>query len=292
MPVLTVRPTVPGGGPVVAAVLQPEERGRVEAAGSGWFSVVHRDSIPEAIRAVRERPVDAVLVSVHRCGRAQAEEVGSLVRGFPGVQTVALVSRHDPGGTETLLHLGLSGVRQVVDVTTPDGWQRLRRLLGEPASRDVARIQGPLLAALGEVPPDTRIFFEALVRLAPDVPTVRGLAVQLDVRTSTLVSRFGRAALPSPKSYLAAMRLIHATLLFERPGFTVADVAYRLDYSSPQSFGRHVRTLLGITTSELRARFPFPAALDRFLTLMIEPYRETLAGFRPLGRPAGGGEAI
>ena len=36
--------------------------------GSGCFAVVHRDSIPDAVRIVRERPVDAVLVSVHRCG--------------------------------------------------------------------------------------------------------------------------------------------------------------------------------------------------------------------------------
>jgi AraC-like DNA-binding protein len=268
--------------PVVAAVLQPEERGRVEAASGGWFSIVHRDTVPEAILAVRERPVDAVLVSVHQCGR-EVEAVGHLVRGFPGVQTVALVSRHDRTGVETLLHLGLSGVRQVVDVTQPEGWQRLRHLLGEPAGRDVAQIQGPLLGALGDVPPDTRVFFEALVRLAPDVPTVREFARRLGVRCSTIISRFQRAQLPSPKSYLAAMRLVHAARLFERPGYTVADVAYRLEYSSPQSFGRHLRALMGVTTSEFRARFPFEVALERFLNVMIVPYGEVLRGFHPLG---------
>jgi AraC-like DNA-binding protein len=271
--------------PLVAAVLQPEERSRVEAAGTGWFALLHQESVPEVIRVVRERPVDAVLVSVHRCGRTQMDAVGHLVRGFPGVPTVALVSRHDPLGAETLLHLGLSGVRQVVDVTYPEGWQRLRRLLGEPASRDAARIQGPLLEQLGDVLPETRLFFEALVRLAPDIPTVRELARHLEVRTSTLISRFQRAGLPSPKSYLAAIRLVHAALLFERPGYTVADVAYRLEYSSPQSFGRHVRALMGITTTELRSRFPFEAALKRFVEVMILPYRDTLQRFRPLGRP-------
>lgn len=268
--------------PVVATVLQPEERSRVEAAGSGWFSLVHRESIPEAIRAVRERPVDAVLLSVHHCPSQQLDQLGTLVRGFPGIPTVALVSRHDAQGSEALLHLGASGVRQVIDITGPDGWHRLRTLLGQPTSRDAARIQGPLLAALGPIPPDTRLFFEALVRLAPDLPTARQLADRLGVRTTTLMSRFGRAGLPSPKSYLAAMRLVHATLLFERPGYTVADVAYRLDYSSPQSLGRHVRALMGITTLELRRRFPFDAALDRFLVLMVEPYREIWRGFRPL----------
>ncbi len=55
----------------VAAVLLPGERPRVDAAGSALFAVLHRDSIPDAVRAVRERPVDAVLVSVHRCGADQ-----------------------------------------------------------------------------------------------------------------------------------------------------------------------------------------------------------------------------
>ncbi len=64
------------GSPTVATVLLPVERPRVDAAGSGCFAVVHRDSIPEAVRIVRERPVDAVLVSVHRCGPEQVEVLG------------------------------------------------------------------------------------------------------------------------------------------------------------------------------------------------------------------------
>lgn len=269
--------------PLVAAVLRPDERTRVEAAGTGWFSLLHGETIPDAIRSVRERPVDAVLLSVHRCCR-ELDALDHLVRGFPGIPTVALISRHDAEGTEALLHLGASGVRQVVDVTGPEGWHRLRQVLGQPVTRDVARIQQPVLLALGEVPPDTRLFFEALIRLAPDIPTARQLAERVGVRCTTLMSRFGRAGLPSPKSYLAAMRLVHAALYFERPGYTVADVAYRLDYSSPQSFGRHVRTLLGITTSELRRRFPFEQAVNRFVEVMIQPYREVWPGFRPLLR--------
>jgi AraC-like DNA-binding protein len=267
---------------MVAAILRPEERSRVEAAGTGWFSLLPGESFPDAIRAVRERPVDAVLVSVHQCREDSLDALDRLVKGFPGIPTVALVSRHDAVGSEALLQLGATGVRQVVDVTGPEGWQRLRQILGQPASRDVARVQGPVLAALGRVPPDTRLFFEVLIRIAPDINTARQLAGQLSIRSTTLVSRFNRAGLPSPKSYLAAMRLVHAALFFERPGYTLADVAYRLDYSSPQSFGRHVRALLGITSSELRRRFPFPTALERFIDLMVLPYRETWATFQPL----------
>ena len=270
------------GSPTVATVLLPVERARVDAAGSGCFAVLHRDSIPEAVRIVRERSVDAVLLSVHRCGPEQVEVVGHLVREFPGIPTVALISQHDPSATEMLLRLGASGVRQVVDVTSPTGWSRLRQVVGQPASRAVARIQGPILDALTEAPPGTRLFIEAMIRLAPDTPTVSSLAQRLYVRPSTLMSRFARAGLPSPKNYLAAVRLLHAAYLFEAAGLSVADVSYRLEYSSPQSFGRHLRAMLGVTALEFRRRFPFPVALERFLDLLIVPYVAVWRGFHPL----------
>ena len=255
--------------PTVATVLLPVERARVDAAGSGCFAVVHRDSIPDAVRIVRERPVDAVLVSVHRCGPEQVEVVGHLVREFPGIPTVALVSQHDPSATEMLLRLGASGVRQVVDVTSPTGWSRLRQ---------------------AAAPADARLFVEALIRLAPDTPTVTTLAQRLYVRPSTLMSRFARAGLPSPKNYLAAIRLLHAAYLFETAGLSVADVSYRLEYSSPQSFGRHLRAMLGLTALEFRRRFPFPVALARFIELMIEPYVSIWQVFHPVAAGSWDGE--
>src|SRR6185436_15345695 len=268
--------------PTIAAVLLPGERLRVDAAGNGCFAVVHRDSVSDAVRVVRERAVDAVLLSVHRCPPEQVETVRNLVREFPGIPTVALISQHDPSSTEMLLRLGASGVRQVVDVTSPTGWNRLRQVVGQPATRAVARIQGPILEALREAPPDARLFVEALVRLAPETPTVTHLAQRLYVRPSTLMSRFARAGLPSPKNYLAAIRLLHASYLFETAGLSVADVSYRLEYSSPQSFGRHLRAMLGLTASEFRRRFPFPSALARFIELMVSPYIPIWQGFHPI----------
>lgn len=272
----------PSARPMVAAVLLPQERPRVEAAGSGCFAIVHRDSIEEAVRTVRERPVDAVLVSVHRCAAEQIGPLVHLVREFPGVPTVALLSTPGPDATDALLRLGATGIRQVVDVSSPAGWHRLRELVGQPTTRAAAQIQGPVMTLLADAPPDARLFAEALVRLAPEVPTVRGLARRFGIRPSTLMSRFARAGLPSPKAYLAAVRLLHAAYLFEGGALSVADVAYRLEYSSPQSFGRHVRAMLGITASEFRRRVPFTAALERFLDAMVRPYAAVWREFHPL----------
>lgn len=275
-----------GPAVTVAAVVPTPERGRLEAAGSGCFRVVHRDSVGEAARMVRERPVDAVLVSVHECAEGQMEAVGRLVRSFPSIPTVALVSRHDTASTEMLLRLGASGVRQVVDVTSPAGWARLRQLLSEPASRSAARILGPLFEAAPDLTPDGRLFMEAMVRLAPSTPVVRTVARRLGIRPSTLMSRFQRAELPSPKNYLAAIRLLHVSQLLDGGGLSVCDVAYRLEYSSPQSLSRHLRISLGITATEFRRRFSFDAAMTRFLSVMIQPYLANWQGFHPLAMTA------
>src|SRR5881409_1656804 len=221
----------------VCTVLPPPERPRLDAAGDGCFTTVHTSSFRDALRAARRKRVDALVLSVHACRGDELPAVARFVREFPAIPAVALVSRHDRNASETLLRLGATGVRSAVDCTEPAGWRRLRDLVGHPASPVAARILARLVPALGEPPEppppeETRLFFEAVARLAPALSTVRGLARHLRVRPSTLMSRFHRAGIPSPKSYLAGMRLLHASFLFQNPGLSVADVAYRIDRKS------------------------------------------------------------
>jgi AraC-like DNA-binding protein len=272
----------PTATPTIAAVLEPFERSRVDAAGSGCFSLVHRESVRDALRVVRERRIDAVLVSVRRCIGEAPALLEQFSRSFPSVPTVALVTRHDPGDAEALLRLGATGVRQVVDATEAAGWRRLREVLGTPPTERAQAILSPVLELLGPISSGSRRFWEELVRTAPETTTVRRLAGALSITPSTFVSRFVRTGLPSPKDHLVAVRLCHAAKLFDEGDLTIADVAYRMDYASPQSFGRHLRVVLGITPSEFRSRFPFCAVLQRFLDHFVRPYQATWKTFRPL----------
>jgi AraC-like DNA-binding protein len=198
------------------------------------------------------------------------------------VPTVALVTRREPGDAEALLRLGATGVHQVVDATDAAGWRRLREVLGaQPAERAHA-ILAPVMELLGPMSNGSRRFWEELVRTAPETTTVRRLAKALAITPSTFVSRFVRIGLPSPKDHLVAVRLCHAAKLFDEGDLTIADVAYRMEYASPQSFGRHLRIVLGITPSEFRSRFPFCAVLRRFLDHFVLPYQPTWKTFRPL----------
>jgi AraC-like DNA-binding protein len=168
-------------------------------------------------------------------------------------------------------------------VRDPLGWGQLRDLLRCEAVGEIERLALARLAVdLAGVSDDCWLFFETLLREAKSVGTIRGLCDRLDVVPSTLVSRFLRLGLPTPKRYLAYVRLIRAAKLFENPGLSITVVANYFEYSSPQSFGRHVRLLLGVSASEFRRRYDGEGMLERFRGDLIAPYVHQFAQLHPL----------
>ncbi|MBL8998456.1 MAG: helix-turn-helix domain-containing protein [Gemmatimonadales bacterium] len=266
----------------VITVLDPEERARVDAAGAGLYKAIHRETVADALDDLKRRRVSAVLLSVVRCGRQADRRTAAVVREFPSVPTVALLGT-EPATAESLLQLGNAGVTQIIDVRSAAGWSRLRHLLGAEATLEVDRqALAAIRAELGEVTPDCWRFFDALLTASDRVGTVRALATRMGVLPSTLMSRFFRARLPSPKRYLAFARLLRAARLFADPGHSIADVANALEYSSPQSFGRHVQTVLGMTAGEFRRQLDAPRMLERLLAELVRPHAAALRTLSPL----------
>ena len=267
----------------ISTILMPSERVRVDAAGEGLYLALHRDSIDDVISDIKEKRAAAVLVSVTRCGLRDATRVATLVREFPRVPTVALLTELESNAPTAVLTLGRSGVQTLVDVRQPTGWRVLRDVLLADQSRDVSRLAlAQLSIDLAGGHPDCYRFFEVLFSLPGGIGTIRSLARHLGVIPSTLMSRFFRAKLPAPKKYLAMTRLVRASQLFENPGLSVANVANRLDYSSPQSFGRHIRGLIQMTAVEFRQTYDGEGMLQRFREDLILPYLTTLKSFTPL----------
>jgi len=267
----------------VSTVLTPAERLRVDAAGEGSYYAIHRDSVDDVVKDLKANRAAAVLVSVARCDQAARAGVEMMVREFPRVPTVAFLSQVEPGTPRTMLLLGQSGIRQLIDVRDAAGWRELRSLLiGTHVDSMQRRALSQLAIDLSGATHDCWRFFEALFTAPPQVVTVRAFSQYLGVLPSTLMSRFFRAKLPAPKQYLAVARLVRAARLFENPGFSVANIANHLDYSSPQSFGRHVRTVLGITAVEFRRRYDGASMLVRFRESLVLPYAEQLRHLMPL----------
>jgi AraC-like DNA-binding protein len=231
---------------------------------------------------VREHSVTALLLSPTITKLNALSEIRGLVSKSPGVTTVAVLADDWPTSHDALLGLGSCGVRQVVNLAEREGWNRLRALVDQTGGESGQVIARELLLALEGASDDARHFFAVVARVAPDTVTVRALATKLEIDASTLMSRFFRAKLPAPKTYLSMTRLLYASYFLEMPKVSVAATANALHYSSPQSFGRHVRTTLGLTAGEFRRELPMRAALDHYVARLIAPYRDTLKSFRPL----------
>lgn len=267
----------------ISTMLQPGERSPVDAAGEGVFYTLHRDSLDDVLRDLRERRATGVLLSVGCCGRGDQVRMAGLVREFPRIPAVALLTRLDPTTPQVVLSLGQSGVHTLVDVRNSSGWRELREVMArERADAVEARVMARITDDIAGAPADCLAFFGALFNAGSRPGTVRALSRDLGVLPSTLMSRFFRAKLPPPKKYLALGRLTRAAFLFENPGLSVAAVANSLEYSSPQSFGRHVRTLLGLTAVQFRERYDGEGMAQRFRDELVLPYRKQLCAFAPL----------
>lgn len=273
--------------PPIITFLTPTERPRVDAIGQGYYQTVHRENVDDLFRDLKSRQVHAILVSV-TCAGPCASRLASLVREFPRIPAVALLSELEARTPHAVLALGHSGIKRLVDVRFATGWRELRSaLMADTGDNGLRGALGQLAVDLAGAPEDCSHFFEALFTCAPRVSSVRLLAKHFGLLPSTLMSRFFRAGVPAPKQYLALARLVRAARLFENAGFSVANVANHLDYSSPQSFGRHVRAHMNMTASEFRAHYDGAGMFERFRGQLILPYVALLRELRPLSAPPG-----
>jgi len=266
----------------VTTILTPGERQRVDAAAEGLYSALHRESFEEVLADLRERRAGAVLISIARYGLHSSARMAAMVREFPRVPAMALLTETHYTTPQNLLSLGQLGVRILIDARQPSGWQTLREILAAERSNDLQRTAlGQLSGDLAGAPADCWRFFELLFSNSPQIHNVRQMAKQMNILPSTLMSRFFRAQLPPPKRYLSLARLIRAAKLFENPGLSVASVANYLNYSSPQSFGRHVRTVMKMSPVVFRETYDGTGMLQYFRSELVLPHAEILKSFRP-----------
>ena len=289
--------------PSAATWLAPRERQQVGAAGGDALTLTHCDSLAAVAQECMTGRADAVLVSVARLTPDDLPALARLVRGFPGMPVVGLIcAATEAEAVAGSLLVGRAGVQTVVDCRCRDGWMALRATFAPRRLPDsflracVACIlsdlrggeesaasteQGPEQGGEEHPCPDglVRFFVGAF---SPDVTGAKVLAARLNVLPSTLMSRFYRAGLPSPKRYVALARLVWAARLGEAPALSLSHIANQLDTSSPQSFHRTVRTLTGRPASEFRRTMTGATMFASYRATLVAPYGDTLRIFDPL----------
>ncbi len=292
----------------VSTILTLYERQRVDALGVGRIDALHRDTIDEVMRDVRERRAGAVVVSVARCRPDEARHVARMVREYPSVRTVALLTDAGAHAPHAVLSLGQSGVRDLIDARRPDGWHALREALareerdqiqeialatvaGDLAAAGLATRAAACPAAGSSEPPahsepvsEAWRFFDTLFSLPSSVTTVTELARSCGASLTTFVSRFRRTRLPQPKRYLDMSRLTRVARLFENRSFTLRHAAYALHYSSPQALARSIAIVLSLRSTAFRERYDGAGMVELFRQRLVLPYVEAFRRFPPLPR--------
>lgn len=264
---------------IVVTVLGHATRQKVDLVVRSHHAVVHAATVREAFRRVREEPMSTFLVSPDLL-RVRDDALLSITLSTTA-RAVVLIDRdsHDPA---ILLLMGACGLREALDLRSREGWHGLRQLLEDESDPAANRVLDALLHHLGSDATGARRFFAHMVRVARTTMTVRVLANSLGVAPSTLMSRFYRAQLPSPKKLLAATRLLLAKALLEDSRISISTVSYQLSYSSPQAFGRHVKLLMGMTVGKLRRVVTFEEVTDLLQKDLIVGHLAAFRAFDPL----------
>ena len=280
----------------VATWLTPRERIQVDAAKPDAIQTRHRSNVRALRDDIETGEAAGALVSTALLHATDARELGALIRACPETPIVGLVSDADEEqALAAALLLGRAGVDVLIDCRRPDGWRMLRDAMSSDCVRDAFMQEAlrvifrDLGVADGNCPEGCARFFAAIFQ--PRATTAKTIAAQLGVVPSTLTSRFFRAGLPSPKRYATFARLVWAAHFVETTDASYRAIAYRLGASSPQSFGRTLRTFLGMTATEFRAAFTGRGMLDHFRACLIGPHVDALRGFDPLSDPTRRGRA-
>src|SRR2546423_277510 len=123
----------------VSTILTPVERSHVDAAAQGLCDALHRESLDEVLSDLRDQKANLVLISVTKYGSQNSSRMAAMVREFPRVPAVALLTETQSSTPHATLALGQLGIRTLVDARSPSGWQMLRNLLASQGSSDLHR---------------------------------------------------------------------------------------------------------------------------------------------------------
>ena len=240
-------------------------------------------------RDLERNDADGALVAAGRISRQHLSSLTAIVRGFPAYSIIGIVGDVPENvALAASVLFGQAGVLALADVRTPSGWQEFRRLC-DCAQQPDAFMRSALSTVLREIAnADEQDCTNGLAEFfryvfTPQLTSAKELANKLGVQPSTLMSKFFRAGLPSPRQYVAYARLVWAAHLGEQPALSISAIANRLNASSPQSFHRYVRTLTGMSAAEFRRRYDGAKALELFRDRVVAPYHVALTDFDPVG---------
>jgi AraC-like DNA-binding protein len=260
---------------LLLAAVPAERTFRLRTLDPDRFQWVSVSNWPEAVEAIRGKPVDmAVVDPLLGSGEPRPHGIERLRQFFPSLPLLVYTDL-TPANAGVLLQLGRAGIRKVIVHRFEDAPGALRSAilneLEESASQQVMQALEPIIR---ELPPELQDALEAMLHAQGDGPTVTTLAERARLTRRTCERWFTKVGLPSPRTVMVLIRLLYAHRLLLDPGYTVEDVALKLGYSKTKTLQMHLRAVFGLTAGELRVSLSTEDALAAVTHRYLTPLRQ------------------
>ncbi len=255
----------------VLARLSAPLAAQLQIALAGDHSLTVVDGWGALLLAIRERPVDLVVLDPRMSGGLELGQARELLARHPTLSVVVYTTLAADSMQATVM-LAKLGVEHVILRGFDDEPRRFRQLLDQlPASRLSDSVLQHVLPRLHDAPV---LFVQAIARLfeAPqEFLDVEELARMAGMTRRSLDRWFERCGLASARTVILVARLTRAKHYMGDPGFLLEDIAKKLGYGSIRVFARQVRAATGMTPSTMRLAFTMEEFSLRMAALVCRP---------------------
>jgi AraC-like DNA-binding protein len=255
----------------VLARLSASLAAQLQVALAGDHSLTLVDGWGALLLAIRERPVDLVVLDPRTSGGLELGQARELLARHPTLPVVIYTTLAADSMQATVM-LAKLGVQYVVLRGFDDEPRRFRQLIDQlPATRLSNSVLAQVLPHVQDAP---ILFVRAITRLfeAPqEFMDVDELARASGMTRRSLDRWFVRSGLTSARTMILVARLTRAKHYMGDPGYLLEDIAKKLGYSSIRRFARQVRTATGMTPSTMRSSYTTEEFTTRMAALVCRP---------------------
>lgn len=225
---------------------------RLQRAVGSEHAIARAEDWAEIEALVRSMSVDVIVVDPRVSGAVAVEPVRRLRERYPSIPVV-VYTRFQTDLAPALLAWGDAGVCGAAFLDISDGEWDLRRLVHVASTRSAAEeLFHTLEHELEDLDEAVRQALRVGLYEAATIQTVKEWAARTGIDRRKLYRLFRTSGLPTPKTCLQWVRLLHAARALSDPGVSVEDVVRRMSYSTPPNFWAHVRSVLGLTPVQMR----------------------------------------
>lgn len=255
----------------VLARLSAPLAAQLQLALGGEHALTVVDGWGALLLAIRERPVDLVVLDPRTSGGLELGQARELLAGHPTLPVVIYTTLRADSMQATVM-LAKLGVQHVILRGFDDEPERFRQLFEQlPAARLSDSVLRHVLPQLHGAPV---LFVRAITRLfeAPqEFLDVEHLARMSGMTRRSLDRWFERCGLASARTTILIARILWARHYMDDPGFLIEDVATKAGYRSMRVFARQVRTATGLSPSAMRTAFTMEEFSLRMAALVCRP---------------------